>query len=40
MEADDNRKVATCKAAHQLYVQNVRLLQQGVNYFKFFYYRP
>ena len=41
-EADDNRKVETCKAAYQLYVQTVRLLEQGVNYFffNFLYYGP
>ena len=32
-EADDNRKVGTCKAAYQRYVHTVRLLEQGVNYF-------
>lgn len=37
-EADDNRGVATCKAAYQLYVQTVRLLEQGVNYFFFYFF--
>ena len=36
-EADDNRRVATCKAAYQLYVHTVRLLEQGVNFFFFFF---
>ena len=37
-EADNKRKVATCKAVHQLYVQTVRLLEQGVNYFFFLFF--